>query len=347
MSHCATWTSNPTVNPASGLKIKKNGELYNIYHKMCADNEALLLKWSLNKTVNPITNRKIMKNGDTYRMFEDILDARTGRRNASPARSRVLSPSFSACAKWIVDKSRNPLTGRPISKHGDIYRRFSKTCENIELPGRPRKRSPPKYERIPLSDPRFCTTWLSNKSVNPATGKKLEPQSNKSKRFAKKCSGDRKARSASPKKRSRSTSRSPSPKRARSPRYEKISLKDPRFCATWLSNKSVNPATGKKLESTSNQSKRFAKKCSSMKKSSKGKYTSPSVVPTRSTEASWSSRGSSPSRSRSPSPMRSMSPRQTLAPAKSVRLAKRLEADEEGYWRGGGRASEWDDVLRY
>lgn len=80
-----------------------------------------------------------------------------------------------------------------------------------------------------------CKKWLSNKNMNPKTGRKIKSGSTIYKKLESKCS-------------------SLSPSRYVSPPKSDI-------CETWLKNKSINPRTKRKISPKGTQYKKLSKEC--------------------------------------------------------------------------------------
>ena len=68
---CKEFLANPTINPTSKRKIKKDGPTYKALMKECGvedgdDRVAVCASFMTDKTVNPRTDRKIKELGPTY-----------------------------------------------------------------------------------------------------------------------------------------------------------------------------------------------------------------------------------------------------------------------------------------
>jgi hypothetical protein len=81
-----------------------------------------------NPRVNPLTGRRIDTGGPTYRRIA-ALCAKYRSGGVPPApRPRNAGVAPSDCEKFEKDGTRNPVTGRAISKGGAVYAKLEKAC---------------------------------------------------------------------------------------------------------------------------------------------------------------------------------------------------------------------------
>jgi hypothetical protein len=71
------------------------------------------------------------------------------------------------CKKWLEDPLINPKTGRPIVKNGNIYNQWKKMSEECGFNT--------KYIKPKKLNQSSYTNLLKNPTINPLTGRKINP----------------------------------------------------------------------------------------------------------------------------------------------------------------------------
>ena len=90
--------------------------------------------WLGNLTKNQIEN---MRNGIVLKLEDICEDFGTG----VPAQYRI---SKELCQKWVLDKTKNPLTGRLIKESGNVYKDYNNASKFYKVGGAPPTTLPEK-----------------------------------------------------------------------------------------------------------------------------------------------------------------------------------------------------------
>lgn len=193
------WRDNPLINPRTNKRITAGGAVYKKlvrefgFDPLVNDDnpsqpqqvgETFREKFLNNPGVNPRTGKKIKIGGPVYKK----LVAEFGDPVAAPVTTTTTvapTPNLSEnCIKWLANKTVNPITGRKIKVGGPVYKKLEAECsvENSD-----------QQVPVPIPPPTIdsdCEEWLQNKTVNPATGRKIKPGGAIYKRLEQQCAED-------------------------------------------------------------------------------------------------------------------------------------------------------------
>jgi hypothetical protein len=84
------------------------------------------------------------------------------------------------CDKWLINKNINPETSRKIKENGEVYKKLEKLCSLNQ------NKKQKKDVKITQKD--LCDKWLTNKTVNPETSRKIKENGEVYKKLEKLCS---------------------------------------------------------------------------------------------------------------------------------------------------------------
>jgi hypothetical protein len=143
--NCNKWHNNPLINPLSNRPIKKDGPIYKILEKECANilkfspkkivkvnkkpiyNTDNCNKWHSNHLINPLSNRPIKKDGPIYKKFQIECD---NILKLSP-KNKSSNNDIDLCKKWINNKLINPKTNKSIKLNGPLYKQYLLKCAKL------------------------------------------------------------------------------------------------------------------------------------------------------------------------------------------------------------------------
>ena len=102
----------------------------------------------------------------------------------------MMNISKEDCDEWRRNPTKNPLTGRPITATGKIYKKFEKDCEERDDPEPSKKHDPIPPKRKEAEDD--CDKWRKNPTINPATGRPITKTGKIYKKLERDCKDDAK-----------------------------------------------------------------------------------------------------------------------------------------------------------
>lgn len=88
------------------------------------------------------------------------------------------------CKKWLLNKNINPKTGRSIQTNKGVWLRFNKECNDVL---KKKESTPKKIQKDGEITDNECVKWLSNKNINPKTGRKIQSGKGIWLKFNKRC----------------------------------------------------------------------------------------------------------------------------------------------------------------
>ena len=83
------------------------------------------------------------------------------------------------CSLWLKEPLVNPETGHSIERNGPTFNQWMERCRRIGLMNRPKATKEMTWRK--------CQEWRRNPSINPDTGRKIDPYGPTGKWIAKQC----------------------------------------------------------------------------------------------------------------------------------------------------------------
>jgi hypothetical protein len=94
----------------------------------------LCKKWKSDKNKNPITNRKIKTNAITYKNFMKLCNNNDNNNNDNNNNDNNNNDNNNIiCKKWLLNRTRNPISNIKIKIDGPMYNKLNMLCVNNKI----------------------------------------------------------------------------------------------------------------------------------------------------------------------------------------------------------------------